>query len=161
MSRTIGDGRTIASVLGAAVLVTVALGALTTNETTTGVVDDPNGPVMLENPSDLTVAEVAGTSSSTSASFLGIHFGSSTSRVTVLAPAPPGCADAVTTGAAWPADAAVCASPLPITGLVTGLGIAPTGESLVWIDVEVSRACYEAVRHGDAWPHPAAACRQG
>ena len=129
------------------------LGArFTTTETET------HPPVTLPDPTDESAAIVIGRHKSGGFSLFGLQFGSVTSTIDVQFYAPPGCRDLVATGDAWPVAHPECAVPIAISGVVSGGGIAPTGETIMTVSLEVDRACYDAVALGDAWP-PAAGCR--
>jgi hypothetical protein len=90
-------------------------------------------------------------------SFLGLDFGRKTYSVDVHIAAPPGCADSIDMGEPWPSGVTECHPSPRIVGEVAGLGLSPTGESVILVRSEVGAACYDTIEPGDVWPTEA--CR--
>jgi hypothetical protein len=91
-------------------------------------------------------------------SFFGLQLGTATRTVRVQFHAAPGCWDHASSGDPWPTPFEECSSPVTIEGTISGRGIAPTGETIVSVDVEVPGDCYDAISSGDRWPSTVAAC---
>jgi hypothetical protein len=91
-------------------------------------------------------------------SIAGLRFGHTTYRIRVQFYAAPGCYELVDFRVPWPAPHQDCASDVPITGTISGLGIAATGESVIGVDVDVGEDCYKAVARGDTWPPATRTC---
>jgi hypothetical protein len=51
-----------------------------------------------------------------------------------------------------------CASDVAIEGALAGLGSAPSGDTIVAVDVDVPHQCFDAVSAGGSWPPDANAC---
>jgi hypothetical protein len=45
-----------------------------------------------------------------------------------------------------------------IDGTVSGTGIASTGETIIFVDTQVTEDCYSAISPGDLWPLDATPC---
>ncbi len=102
-------------------------------------------------------ARVRGGSQSSGISVLGITLQSPTLSLRVELFAAPGCFDAIDIGDPWPAPHPQCESPVPVAGRVSGVSLAPTGETTVVVEFEVARDCFEIVGGGGGpWPtgHP-------
>jgi hypothetical protein len=91
-------------------------------------------------------------------SLFGLQFGTVTYSVTVQLYAEPGCYDRIADGGSWPPSISGCDSPVAIEGVISGGGIAATGESIIGVDVEVTGDCYDTIERGDAWPPADVAC---
>jgi hypothetical protein len=140
-----------------AVLVLAAVVALALRPGSTETVVFPDVP--LPDPvDDPAGAVVVGRHESGGFSLFGLQLGTVTRTVTVQFHAAPGCFDHASYGDPWPAPFAECSSAVAIEGTISGGGIAPTGETIVSVDVEVPGDCYDAVRRGDRWPFSAAEC---
>jgi hypothetical protein len=74
--------------------------------------------------------------------------------------APADCAARIAQGDPWPAPATACAVAVPVAGVVNGLGVAATGETIVGVEFETSEACYSALERGDLWPPATGACTE-
>ncbi len=103
-------------------------------------------------------AVVIGRHQSGGFSLLGLDFGKVTHTISVEFYAPAGCFDRVTAGDPWPAPFEECTGPVPIAGIVSGGGIAATGQSIVEVDLDVSEDCYRSISRGDYWPPATNAC---
>lgn len=68
------------------------------------------------------------------------------------------CLRAVNFDEPWPASASECASSVPISGVITGLGSVADGETLIVVATAVEEACWDAVERGDYWPPNTPAC---
>ena len=153
------DAKPILAVLaGVAVLV---VGLLALRPGTVEIQHLP--PVTLGDPQDVgpsgtSAGVVIAKNQSGGTSLLGLRFGRTTYRVRVQFYAPPGCFGLVEFGDQWPAPFAECSSDIPVAGEVTGLGNAPTGESIIGVDVEVTEACFAEVATGTSWPPNVLAC---
>ena len=79
-------------------------------------------------------------------SLLGIQFGSVDHTVTVQFYAEPGCFEEVAAGEPWPPATAGCETPGGVKGVVSGGGTAPTGESIIFVDVAVTADCYDFIQ---------------
>ena len=151
--------RVLAGLGGLVLVAVVGVAALAPNSTETQVfpsvtIGDPPAP----GTPEASTGVVVGKRTSGGTSLLGLHFGRQTYRVSVQFFAPPGCWQLIDYGDRWPTSADECASDVDVDGEVTGLGNAPTGESIVLVDVDVVRDCFEAVTAGVAWPTDLSAC---
>jgi hypothetical protein len=113
--------------------------------------------VDLGSPGDTTptggpLAVVIGALQRGGGGFLWFDRGDPTNIVTVQFYAPAACGATVSFDDAWPTQDPGCRSEVPISGVVSGLGTAPTGETIVAVDAEVGDACFETVDLGDYWP---------
>jgi len=88
----------------------------------------------------------------------GLPFGRTTYRLRVQFYTSPGCWPQIDFGDRWPAPFDECSSDIEVEGEVSGLGTAPTGHSIVGVDVEVPHECFDAVSAGDSWPTDITAC---
>jgi hypothetical protein len=147
------DAKPILAVLAAVALLVLGFYALRPGTTETR--DLPN--VTLGPPATST-AVVNAKSQSGGTHFLGFRFGRTTYRVSVLFYAPPGCFGLVEVGDEWPAPVVECSSDVPISGELTGLGIASTGESILAVDAEVTEDCFAQLVRGASWPPGGSAC---
>ena len=141
-----------------AIIIVVALPALRPSSTETGELR----AVTLGDPQDLgtsgnPAAVVIGKNQSGGRSLLGIEFGQR-NRLSVQFYAPQGCSDLIDFGEQWPAPYNECTSAVPVTGAISGLGTAATGESIVTVDVEVTQDCFDDVTIGSPWPPAVATC---
>ncbi len=137
-------------VLAAAVVL-----ALRPGSTETEVLPDVPLPDPLDDPAG---AVVVGLYESGGFSLLGLQFGTVTRTLSVQFHAAPGCFDHASFGDPWPTPFEECSSAVTIEGTISGGGIAPTGETIVSVDVEVPGDCYDTVSRGDRWPLSAAVC---
>jgi hypothetical protein len=64
----------------------------------------------------------------------------------------PGCATLLTSGDPWPTTHPECASRVDVVGVIGGLGITNTSQTLVGVTLTVPRACYDRIERGMAWP---------
>jgi hypothetical protein len=141
------------AVLGFVVVAALVMGLRFTT-TETGVLP----PVTLPDPGEEPAAAViVGRHQSGGMSFFGLSLGTITRTLEVQFYAPPGCVDVIAQDEPWPIAHPACAVDVPISGTISGRGIAPTGETIVSVAVDVSRDCYDAVALGDRWP-PAGEC---
>jgi len=151
--------RVLAVLGGLALVAVVGVAALAPNSTETQVfpgvtIGDPPDPGTPEASS----AVVVGKQASGGTSLFGLQFGRRTYRVTVQFFAAPGCHQRIDFGDRWPTSVDECSSDVVVEGEVTGLGNAPTGESIVFVDVDVVRDCFDGVAAGVAWPTDLPAC---
>jgi hypothetical protein len=151
--------RVLAVLGGLALVAVVGVAALAPNSTETQVfpgvpVGDPPAP----GTPEASTAVVVGKRTSGGTSLLGLHFGRRIYRVNVQFFAPPGCWQRIDFGDRWPTSEDECSSDVVVEGEVTGLGNAPTGESIVFVDVDVVRDCFDVVTAGVAWPTDLPAC---
>ena len=116
---------------------------------TAQVVNDPRPEVL---PPDSGTAVVAVLRESGGWSLFGIRIADSTPYVEVRFLAEPGCSGLLRPGDSWPTSLPQCSSPIKIVGKVGGLGVTPSGDSLVGIEFEVPRSCFELLGRGMAWP---------
>ena len=116
--------------------------------------------VTLGDPQDVepNAAVITGKHQTGGFSIAGLRFGHTTYRISVQFFAGPGCHELVDHGEPWPTPYQDCASAVPITGSISGLGNTGTGESIIGVDVEVAEDCYKAVALGENWPPPAPPC---
>jgi len=91
-------------------------------------------------------------------SFFGLSKGPTHYIVSIQFYAPSGCSNKITDDDVWPVAATDCSTGVPVAGAVTGLGDAPTGETIVVVDAEVSQDCYNVIQPGDFWPSEAPEC---
>lgn len=91
-------------------------------------------------------------------SFFGLRRGQTHYLALVQFYAAPGCLNLIADGDRWPASAGECSTGVPISGVIGGLGVAPTGETIVFVDAEIPEDCYNALEPGDAWPPDSPAC---
>lgn len=159
---TRSDGNTLeSSTLTAGLLVVVGitviviLGFVALRPGTTEIHAFPE--VSLGDPGDLQpsgapIAVVTGKKQSEGTSILGMKFGRETYRVSVHFYASPGCLPLIDFGDSWPAPFVECEGDLTIEGEVSGLGNAPSGETMVLVDVDVASDCFDAVSRGSFWP---------
>jgi hypothetical protein len=73
----------------------------------------------------------------------------------------PGCSQLIASGDPWPAPYPECASAVPVAGEVGGTGVTVSGDSIVGVRFEVSRACFDRLERGMPWPPDVAECRSG
>lgn len=141
--------------LAALLILAAATLAVPSTATETDVLPTITMPDPAEAPA---AAVVIGLRRSVGFSLLGIDFGEVAHTVSVQLYAPAGCIDHITQGDSWPVPFEGCAGPVTIAGVVSGGGIAATGESIIVIDVDVSEDCYESIRRGEYWPPTSATC---
>lgn len=91
-------------------------------------------------------------------SLFGLQFGAATRTVAVQIEARAGCLDRLALGDAWPVPYEECTSPVPVAGTVSGGGLAPTGESVIVIEVIVDEDCHRSIGRGDRWPPVGGSC---
>jgi len=154
--------KALSGVLGAVLLVVVGVLALAPGSIETEVFPG----VTLGDPPDAGTTEassavVVGKNTSGGTSWFGLPFGRSTFRIRVQFYTSAECSALLDAGERWPVPYDECPSPVGIEGEVAGQGIAPTGHSIVAVDVEVTRECSDAVSAGDPWPTPADVCADG
>jgi len=137
------------------VLAAVAVLALRPGSTQTEVLPAVPLPDPLDDPAG---AVVVGLHESGGFSLFGLQFGTVTRTLSVQFHAAPGCFDHTSFGDPWPAPFAECSSAVTIEGTISGGGNAPTGETIVSVDVEVPSECYDTISRGDRWPLSAAVC---
>ena len=109
-------------------------------------------------PSGAPIAVVTGKKQSEGTSILGMKFGRETYLVSVHFYTSRGCLPLIDFGDSWPAPFVECKADLIIEGEVSGLGNAPSGETMVVVDVDVGRDCFDAVSRGSFWPPDVPAC---
>jgi len=151
----------LAIVAAAAVLVLVAL-MITGGRTETTVLP----PVALPPPGEVgptgyPIAVVMSTRQDQETAFLGLLKGKSHYLVGVQFYAPSACSNLVVQGEPWPTPDVDCSSEVPVSGIVTGLGVARTGETIVLVEVETSEECFMALERGDTWPPDVPMCALG
>lgn len=91
-------------------------------------------------------------------SFFGLIRGETHHIVSVQFYAPPACIQAITQDERWPTADADCSTEVVIDGIVSGTGIAPTGETIIFVDTPVTEDCYATMSPGDFWPAATAPC---
>ena len=64
----------------------------------------------------------------------------------------PGCSALLASGDPWPTTHPECASRVDVVGVIGGLGITNTGQSLVGVTLTVPGACYDRMERGMVWP---------
>jgi hypothetical protein len=94
-------------------------------------------------------------------SLFGVRVADSTPYVEVRFLTQPGCSGKLRSGDTWPTSLPQCSSPIKIVGTVRGLGVTTSGDSVVGVEFEVSRACFELLGRGMAWPTTDAECQLG
>ena len=109
-------------------------------------------------PTERGTALVAGLRKSGGWSLFGVDITNSTSYVEVRFLTDPGCSGLLRSGDPWPASFPQCSGPLKIVGKVRGLGVTPSGDSIVGVEFEVPRACFELLGRGMVWPIPDPEC---
>ena len=119
-------------------------------------------PVDLGTPGDTVpgggpIAVVVSKLETPGSSFLWFRRSNPSYEVTVQFFAPPGCSGSVSFEDPWPSSDPVCATDVPVAGIVSGIGTTQTSESIIAVDVQVNPECFAAVEPGDYWPS-AAAC---
>ncbi|MGA9598518.1 MAG: hypothetical protein WBV06_20345 [Acidimicrobiia bacterium] len=148
----------LAIVASAAVLVLVGLAFLggSTKTTILPTVElPPPGDV---GPTGAPIAVVISTHQDQETSFFGLLRGPKHYIAGVQFYAQSGCLRLLADGDPWPASAAECSTDVPISGVVRGLGVAATGETIVLVDVEVSEECFVALDPGNTWPPDLTTC---
>ncbi len=113
------------------------------------VVNDQRPEVL---PTDRGTAVVAVLRETGGWSLFGVRITDSTPHVEVRFQTEPGCSGLLRSGDPWPSAFPQCSSPVKIVGTVSGLGVTPSGDSLVGVEFDVSRACFELLDRGAAWP---------
>ena len=157
MNREIRPILAIGAVVTILVLVVVALRPGTTETVVLPPVDLP--PPGTVGPDGEPIALVTGLHEDQETSFFGLVRGDKHHIASVQFYAPAECNEALTQDAEWPIVATECSVEVPIHGVVSGTGIAPTGETIVLVDTEVSEDCYSTISPGDPWPPVSASCR--
>ena len=149
----------ILAILASVAVVVLVVLALTGGSTETAILPrvelPPPGEV---GPTGTPIAVVVSTHQDQETSFLGLRRGQTHHIASVQFYAPSGCLSLIAESDPWPASAAECSTEVPISGVVRGLGIAPTGETIVLVDVEVSEECFSALEPRDTWPPDLTAC---
>jgi hypothetical protein len=133
------------------VLVASVVGALWfgLHQGTVQVTNDPRPEVL---PPNRGTAVIAVLRESGGRSLFGIRITASTRYVEVRFLTEPGCSALIQPGDPWPTSFAQCSSPVKIAGKVAGLGVTPSGDSLIGVEFAVPRACFELLGRGMAWP---------
>jgi len=149
----------LAVVGGIAALVVVGLlvlrpGTTETHDFPDVTISDPGDT----QPSGAPAAVVTGKRKSGGTSILGVHFGRETFRVSVQFYVSSACLPLIDFGEVWPAVFPECSSDVAVEGEVSGLGRAPTGETLVVVDIDVGSECFDGVSGGVWWPPDVPAC---
>lgn len=137
------------------VLAAALAGALLPGSVETEVLPDVPLPDPIAEPA---AAVVIGRYESGGLSFFGLRFGTVDHTISVQFYAAPGCFDRVKFGDPWPVPFEECSSDVGIEGTISGGGTAPTGETIVSVDVVVPGACYDTISRGDRWPPSALVC---
>ena len=150
-----GPATTTAAVVVVLVALAAAGLALRSTSKETDVLPGVTLPDPIREPA---AAVVIGRHRSGGISLLGLDFGEVTRTVSVEFYAPAGCFDRVAEGDPWPTPVEECAVAVPIAGIVSGGGIAATGQSIVEVDVTVGEDCYQSIDRGDSWPPATDAC---
>lgn len=153
------DVKPILAIVAVVAVVVIAVMALRGTSIDTEVLP----PVDLGTPGDTVpdggpVARVISKVETSGSSFLWFRRSNPSYEVTIQFFAPPGCSGSVSFDDPWPSSDPSCATDVPVTGIVSGIGTTQTGESVIAVDVQVNPDCFAAVAHGDYWP-PASACQ--
>lgn len=153
------DVKPILAVVGVVALVVVGLMALRGTSRTIEVFPG----VDIGSPGDTTpsggpIATVIAKRETGGGSILWFSRGDATYLISVQFFAGPDCTEIVDGDTTWPPDDPTCTSEVPITGTVSGGGIAATGEAIVTVDVVVQRACYDLIDPGQYWPPEGLPC---
>ncbi len=130
-------------------------GGVTESEVLPAVELPPPGE---SGPTGTPIAVVVSTLQDQETSFFGLRRGQTRYIVSVQFYAPPGCVSLIADGDPWPASAVECSTEVPISGVVSGLGVAPTGETVVLVDAELAEGCFVALDLGDRWPSDLSTC---
>jgi hypothetical protein len=147
------DVKPILVIVAAAAGLVLAVLALRGTSTTIEVLPPVDLPPPGEaGPTGAPIAVVMSIRQDQETSFFGLWRGETHYLAGVQFYAPPDCAARIAQGDPWPAASAACATAVPVTGVVTGLGVAATGETIVMVEVEVSEACFSTLQPGDIWP---------
>lgn len=88
----------------------------------------------------------------------GVRIVDPTHTVEVRFLTEPGCSALLTSGDPWPTSHAECASNVDLVGVVGGLGVTETGQSLIGVTVTVPGACYDRLERGMTWPPDTPSC---
>lgn len=156
MNREIRPILAIGAVVTLLVLVVVALRPGGTETVVLPRVDLP--PPGTVGPDGEPIALVTGLREDQETSFFGLVRGETHHIVSVQFYAPPECIETLTQDDEWPVATIECSVEVPIRGVVSGTGIAPTGETIVLVDTEVSEGCYATISPGDPWPPTSSSC---
>jgi len=132
------------------VLVIAALRPGTTEVTVLPPVDLP--PPGELGPSGEPIAIVVSTREDQETSLFGFIKRDTHYIVDVQFYVPAECVSAVTDGDPWPSSTSGCSSDVAIEGVVSGTGVAPTGDGIVLVSTEVTEACFARVSPGGLWP---------
>jgi hypothetical protein len=159
MSRELRPVLAVVTVATIVVLAVMGLRSGTTEIVVQPPVDLP--PPGAVGPGGEPLAVVISAQTRQETSFFGIIRGDTHHILRVQFYAPPECAAVITNGAQWPLSTNDCPSRVPIEGVVSGTGTAPTGETIVAVDVETTQECFEAVALGDSWPPSRTECTDG
>ena len=151
------DGREFLVVLAtvAGILLVLGVGFLALRTGTTEIQHRPG--VTLGHPEDYgsegsSTALVTAKTQSGGRSLFGISFGKVTYRISAQFFTPPGCFSLVESGDQWPTPFLECSTAVDVEGTVTGLGRAQTAETIVVVDLEVTKDCFQNVSVGGWWP---------
>ena len=101
---------------------------------------------------------VMSTQTSQETSLFGLIKAEAHHIVSVQFSAPAECVTAITQGDLWPLPTDTCPSDITIVGVVSGRGVAPTGETIVLVDVESTEECLAVVSPSDFWPAASSHC---
>ena len=153
------DVKPIIAVIAVVAVVIVGLMALRGTSRTVEVLP----PVDIGSPGDTTpsggpIATVIAKRETGGGSILWFSRGDPTYLVSVQFFAGPDCTGVIDGDSTWPSNDPTCTSEVPITGTVSGNGIAITGEAIVTVDAIVQRSCYEGVEPGEYWPPEGVPC---
>jgi hypothetical protein len=154
------DVKTIMAVLAGVLLLVFAALLLWGGSTETQVlpaVELP--PPGAAGPNGLPAAVVMSMHKDQDTSIFGLPRSPAHFIVSVQFYAPASCLNQIADGDPWPVTiGGVCSTEVPIAGIVSGIGIAPTGETIVVVDAEVSQECFELTYPGDFWPSDQPEC---
>jgi hypothetical protein len=107
---------------------------------------------LADGPTELGEAVVVGKAATGGRSIFGMRVRSQTFSADVQLLAEEACHLVVHGGDPWPSEREECASDVPVAGEIVGLGRRASGESIVGVRVEITRACFDALVPGDGWP---------
>jgi hypothetical protein len=153
------DVKPIVAIVAVVALAIVGLMALRGTSRTVEV----HPPVDIGSPGDTTpsggpIATVIAKREVGGGSILWFSRGDPTYIVSVQFFAGADCIGLIDDDTPWPTDDPSCTSEVPISGTVSGGGIAITGEAIVAVDAIVQQACYDAIDPGRYWPPEGLPC---
>ena len=111
-----------------------------------------------QGPAGTPAAVVVDLHQETETSFFGLRKGETRYLVGVQFYGPAACTGLISVDARWPVPDSECATDVPIAGVVTGGGIAATGEAIIVVHTEVPSACFDTINRGDWWPSEGPHC---